>query len=101
MLYWIWNKLKLFMPFGLLLWLYKGKKGLPTNIKLRSGRNMKAVMLTTEYGLLFTLERYNAARLEKLKETSDNLAKAKAEIDKEINGLSFEVKEELFNGDKG
>lgn len=100
MLMWIWDRLKLFLPYIVLVGLAKGKKGLPANIRLKSGRNLRAIMLTTEYGLLFAEEIYTDSRLKELKAASETLARAKAEIDKELNGLSFEVKEELFNGDK-
>ena len=100
MLYWIWEKIQLCLPLCVLLWMHKGKKGLPANIRLGSGRNLRAFMLTTKYGLLYTEEEYDKERLRKLKETSDRLAMVKADIDKELNGLSFEVREELFNGDK-
>ena len=100
MLYWIWNKIQMWLPFWLLVKIYSGKKGLPANIKLRSGRNLRAIMINTEYGVLFTSEKYDVARLSKLKKTSEELMQAKNLVDREINGLGFEVKEQLFNGDE-
>ena len=91
--------IKLWLPYGLVLWLYAGQKGLPANIRLKSGRNLRAVMITTEYGVIYTKEKYNAERLAVLKREAEITARKYDIISKEINNLGFEAREEMFNGE--
>ena len=89
--------LQLFLPFGLVLNYYKHKKALPTNIKTLSGRNFKAIPITTEYGIIFTEEKYVGDRLNKLLKYKAYLDEKSDDIIKEINSLSFEAREKLIN----
>lgn len=89
--------LQLCLPFGLVLYMYKADKALPTNIRTRTGRNLKAIMLTTEYGLLFSEEEYIKNRNKKLKEKQAQVNKLNDELMAEINSLSFEERERLYN----
>ena len=100
MLRWFLDYLKLWLPYGLILWLYAGQKGLPANIKLKSGRNLRATMITTEYGIIYTKERYEAERLAKLKREAELTAKKYDAISREINSLGFEAREEMYNSEE-
>lgn len=89
--------LQLWLPFGLVLYMYKADKALPTNIRTVSNRNLKAIMLTPEYGLLFSEEEYVKNRTKKLKEKQEAVNKLNNELMAEINSLSFEERERLYN----
>jgi hypothetical protein len=87
----------LFLPFGIVLNHYKRKKALPTNIKTLSGRNFKAIPITTEYGIIFTEEKYVDGRLNALLKNKAMLDAQSDSIIREINSLSFEARESLLN----
>ena len=97
MLYNIWRFIQLLLPYWLVIQIYKANKALPTNIKTRSGRNLKAIMITDKYGILFTSENYIVNRTKKLREQQLLLNNANEILSKEINNLSFEAREEVFN----
>jgi hypothetical protein len=75
---------------------YKRKKALPTNIKTLSGRNFKAIPITTDYGIIFSEEVYVQDRVNKLLKAKAILDNQSEEIVKEINSLSFEARENLL-----
>lgn len=85
--------LQLCLPFGLVLYMYKTDKALPANIRTASGRKLKAIMLTTDYGLLFSQEVYIANRVKKLRERNQELLDLEAEFIAQLNNLSYEEKE--------
>lgn len=95
MIYSFWKWLQLWLPYGLLLFMYKNKKALPTNIKMRSGRNLKAIMITTDYGILFSEEKYVKNRLKKLVEKQKEVSYVNDLLIKEINELDFIQREKL------
>ena len=66
MIHAIWKWLQLLLPYGLILHIYRHDKGLPANIKMQNGRCLKAIMITTDYGLLFSQEKYVDNRLKRL-----------------------------------
>ncbi len=96
MLFSLWRWIQLWLPFGLILAIYKSKKALPANIKTRQGRDLKAIMITTEYGVLFSEEKYISERTKKLKQQKDYLDKAANQIVEEINSLNFMEREKLY-----
>ena len=99
MLYKFLRFLQLCLPFGLVLYMYKSDKALPANIKTRTGRNLKAIMLTTEYGLLFGEEVYIKNRTKVLKQQQKEASLLSDELLAELNSLSFEERERLAHGD--
>ena len=51
MLYKFWSWLQLWLPYGLILYMYKNNKALPSQLRLRNGRKLKAIMISTDYGI--------------------------------------------------
>lgn len=97
MLYNIWRWIQLWLPFGLILHMYKYNKCLPTNIKTRHGLNLKAILITKDYGIICTQEEYIKNRGKLLKEKQAQVAKLNDSLMAEINSLSFEEREYLYN----
>ena len=86
MLYSIWRWIQMWIiPFGLLIQMNKGKDVLPSNIKLRNGRKLKALMITNDYGILLAQQRY--------------ISDLNVKLTAEINDLSIQQKEFLLNMD--
>ena len=96
MLFKLWELIQLLLPLKLLIKIYKNKKAIPTNIKTRSGRGFKAIMITNDIGILFSNEVYIGDRVKKLVQQKKFLDKASDEILDEINSLSFNSKQELY-----
>lgn len=99
MLYNIWRFIQLFLPYILLIKIYKNNKAIPANIRTRTGRKLRAIMVTNDYGLLFREETYIANRGKILKERQAELDKLSNNIIREINELSFEERESLYGGE--
>lgn len=85
----------MWLPYWLILFIYKKHKALPANIKTRTGRNLKAIMITTDYGVIFSEEKYVKNRLGVLSEKQKQVAQLNDELLSEINNLSFIQKEQL------
>lgn len=96
-LYHIWRFIQLLLPYWLVLNIYKTNKAIPTNIKTRSGRNLKAIMITDKYGVIFTEDIYIENRLHKLRQKQKQVDAINNELAKEINNLSFQSREIMFN----
>jgi len=96
MIYKLWAWLQLWLPFGLILHIYKNNKALPSNIKMRSGRNLKAIMVSTEYGVIFTEEKYVTNRLKNLLKKQKEISNINDVLIKEINELDFIQREYLM-----
>ena len=75
MLFKIWRWIQLFLPYGLILYMYKRNKALPANIRTREGNNFRAIMVTENYGVLFSSDEYiknrGALLLKRKKETEE------------------------------
>lgn len=97
MLYKLWRLIQLFLPYGLIIHMYKKNKALQANIKTRTGKNLKAIMVTEKYGLLFTEKDYVSSRIKKLKEQQELANKLNEMIAEEMNSLSTEARELFFN----
>ena len=100
MLMWIWKKIQLFLPFGIIIYMYKNNKSIPANIRTRSGRMLHAIMITTDYGILYSDEVYIKNRTKVLKQMQQSLLHKSQQVEREINNLSFEEKELLYHGDE-
>lgn len=83
------------LPFGLVLAMYKYDRAIPAIIK-KGGTNLKAIMITNEYGLLFTESVYIKNRTKKLREKQRELEAMNKEFMEELNELSFTEKEEYY-----
>ena len=99
MLHSIWRFIQLILPYGIILHIYKRNKAIPTNIKTKSGRNLKAIMITDRYGVLFTEDVYIENRLHKLRQKQKQVDALNSQLANEINSLSFKAREIMFNGE--
>lgn len=96
MIYAIWRWIQLWLPYGLILHIYKNDKALPANIKMQNGRLLKAIMVTTDYGVLFSEEKYIDNRLKRLVAKQKEISNTNDLLIKEINELDFIQKERLL-----
>jgi len=97
MLFKLWELIQMWLPFWLVIQLNKTNKAVKANIKTRSGKLLKAIMVTPQYGLLFMEKDYLQNRVAVLKRRQDSLNTALAAIAAEMNSLSFEAREAFFN----
>ena len=97
MIFWIWKKLQLLLPYGLVLWMYKANKALPTNIYTCEGNKYKAVMITENYGILVSETKYIKDRAKKLKALQMEAAMRNELLMAEINQLSMEEQRRLYD----
>lgn len=97
MIYAIWRWLQLWLPLGLILHIYRSDKALPANIKMGNGRKLKAIMITTDYGVLFSEEKYIDNRLKRLVKQQKEVNLLNDTLIKEINELDFIQREQLYN----
>lgn len=86
----------LLLPYWLVIKIYKTDKALPANIKTRTGKVLKAIMVTDKYGILFTSEEYLKNRVKYLREQQDTINQANAAIAAEMNTLSAEARDLFF-----
>ena len=97
MLFAIWRFIQLWLPYWLIIKIYSSNKALPANIKTKSGRTLKAIMINDKNGILFTNEEYINNRAKKLRQQQLIINNASAQLSQEINSLSFELREDIFN----
>ena len=96
---WVWIQLWI-IPFGWLVKIHNGNNVLPeyvTAIKLANGRKIKTVMITTDYGILFSEEKYVDKRLQKLLAKQKEVSDLNVKLTAEINDLSLIQREYLIN----
>lgn len=97
MIFAIWRWLQLFLPYGFILWLYKSNKALPSILTTFSGRKLKVVMVTNDYGILVSMDKYVHNRLLKLKQAQKKAFDTSNLLQNEINNLAMEAREQLYN----
>lgn len=97
MLYNLWRFIQLWLPYWIILKIYQSHKALPTNIKTRQGNNLKAIMVTKNYGVIFTEDKYIQNRSRVLLQLQRQLDQQSNDITRELNSLSFMERESLFN----
>lgn len=97
MLYNLWRFIQLWLPYWIILKIYQSHKALPTNIKTRQGNNLKAIMVTKNYGVIFTEDKYIQNRSKVLLQLQRQLDQQSNDITRELNSLSFMERESLFN----
>ena len=97
MFYWLWNKIKFLMPYGLLINIYKNKKALPISFETNSGNIYKCILLDFNYGIIYNSNKYDENRLNTLLNTQRILSQKSNEIMNEINELSFDTRERLID----
>lgn len=96
MLFNIWRFIQLWLPYWVILRMYKRNKALPANIRTRQGNNYKAILITEDYGVLFSEDKYIENRAMFLKEQKKILDLQNDMLIKEINSLPFEERERLY-----
>lgn len=86
----------LLCPYWLLIQLYKRNKAIPANIRTRTGKILKAIMITECYGILFTEKDYIKNRVSYLRSQQYRINEENKNIAKEMNSLSMEARELFF-----
>ena len=95
MLYKLWEFIQLLLPYGLVLYMYRCNKSLPTTIKTRYGGGFKAVLITTDYGILFSNDKYIKNRAEALKKRKNQIESMNKQLLDELNSLTIDEREHL------
>ena len=68
MIYAILRFITMCLPYWVVMQIYKRKKSLPANIKTKTGKVLKATMITDKYGIIFTEKEYLTNRVKYLRE---------------------------------
>lgn len=97
MLYNIWRFIQLLLPYWVVILLYKNNRALTANIKTRTGKALKAIMISDKYGILFAEKDYLTSRIKVLKEQQNKVNYINKQIADELNSLSLEARELFFN----
>ena len=97
MLYKIWQFIQLWLPYWLILKIYRSNKALPANIYTKYGRKLQAIMITKDYGVLFSEEKYKENRLKLLREKQKQAFELNNDLTREINELTMEQRELMYN----
>jgi len=92
----IWRWIQLWLPYGLILWMYRRNKALPTNIKTREGNNFKAMMITEDYGILFSEDKYIRNRGAYLLAQKKLIEQQNNEVLSELNSLNMLERERIY-----
>lgn len=96
MLFRLWKWIQLWLPYGLILFMYRRNKALTANIRTREGNTFKAILIDENYGVLFSSDTYIRNRGLYLKEQKGRIDAAQQTIIDEINALPFEEREKLY-----
>jgi len=99
LIYAIWRWIQLWLPYGFILWLYRRNKAIPANIKTREGNNFKAILITEDYGIMFSEDKYVENRGKFLLSQKRVLEEQNNEVIKELNSLNFKERERIYNGE--
>ena len=67
----------------------------PTTIRTKYGKGFKAVLITTEYGLLFSTDKYIANRALELKKRKNQIEDMNDKLLEELNSMTVEEREQL------
>ena len=100
MLYRLWKIIQFLLPYGLVLWIYRQNKALPTNIRTREGNNYKAIMLTEDYGLLFSEDKYVRNRGRLLLKQKRLIEEENNRVIEELNSLNWQERDRIYYENK-
>lgn len=89
--------IKLWLPYFLVIQLYKSNKSIPANIRTKSGRTLTAIMVTGKYGVIYSSEEYNENRLKLLRDRQLEMERAYNALMHEVNTLSTVAREEFYD----
>ena len=96
MIYNIYRFILLLLPYWLVIQIHRANKAIPANIKTRTGKTLKAVMVTNNYGILYTSEEYIVNRVKLLREEQNRVNEINSSIAAEMNSLSAEARDLFF-----
>lgn len=97
MIFNIWRWIQMWLiPYGILLKLYSKNKALPPNIRTWDGNNYKAILITEDYGLLFSADKYINNRGKYLMEQKRITELKQNEVLAELNALNVLAREEIY-----
>ena len=96
MLFNLWKFIQLFLPYGFILWLYRQNKALQANIKTREGNNYKAILITEDYGILFSNDKYIKNRGAYLIKQKKLIEDRNNQVINELNSLSMIERERIY-----
>lgn len=99
MLFNLWRFIQLCLPYWVVIQLHKRDRSLPANIKTRTGKLLRATMITNKYGILFTQEDYAKNRMEVLRLRQQKINEANQALVNELNELSFSAREAMAEGE--
>ena len=100
MLYNLWRFLQFLLPYGLVLWIYRQNKALPTNIRTREGNNYKAIMISENYGLLFSETKYVKNRGNLLLRQKRLIEEENNRVIEELNSLNWQERDRIYYENK-
>lgn len=96
MLFKLWRWIQLWLPYGLILWMYRRNKAIPTNIKTYEGNNYKALLITEDYGILYSEDKYIYNRGKYLMEQKHLIEEKNNEVIQELNSLNVLAREDIY-----
>lgn len=91
-----WRWLHLWLPYGLIIWFHRHNKALPTNIRTREGNNYKAIMITADYGIIFSDKKYIQNRGRYLMQQKRMIEERNNEVISELNALNVLAREDIY-----
>lgn len=96
MIFKLWRFIQMFLPYGVILWIYRRNQAIPANIRTREGNNYKAILITEDYGLLFSEDKYVKNRGNFLMEQKRLIEEENNKVIKELNSLNMEERERIY-----
>ena len=100
MIFKLWRWIQLWLPYGLILWMYRKNQAIPTNIKTYEGNNYKAMLITEDYGILFSENKYIQNRGKYLMEQKRLTEERNANIIRELNSLNVLARDDIYRENK-
>ena len=95
MLFNLWRWIQLWLPYGLILWIYRRNQAIPTNIKTYEGNNYKAMLITEDYGILYSEDKYIRNRGQYLMEQKRQIEEQNKAVLDELNSLNMLAREDI------
>ena len=95
MLFNLWRWIQLWLPYGLILWIYRRNQAIPTNIKTYEGNNYKAMLITEDYGILYSEDKYIRNRGQYLMEQKRQIEEQNKAVLNELNSLNMLAREDI------
>jgi len=100
MLFKLWRWIQLWLPYGLILWMYRKNQAIPTNIRTYEGNNYKAMLISEDYGILFSEDKYIKNRGQYLMEQKRLIEERNNEVIRELNSLNVLAREDIYRNNQ-